>query len=415
VPVDTEVLAAWHFATPIWYVTRAESRRRVGYVYPDWTTGDPIGKTWLDRAAAHANTGDPVVLTNRTRQIIDAGMPLWPLPGTPFYTTWPNACPDPSGTVRSTATPLLISAPPGPGGSNPDPNADPGGARLIDAVMEPHVVPGTGRPGVPDVDALQALELTLRFEPAGGGFAGDAPVTAFAQLVDPRDGAVWGQFDRSLPADRWRDHRGTVVRARLVPFRGAPSTAMDVRFGAYRSPDGGDPGELRPLEVSSRAGSATRADLFLGVHLGAPPAENSPAGQRLGVPFGTAMVLEDASLRAPRGDGRLRVLLRWRSLNAHASDYTVSVQVEGDGWRAQHDGTPAMGALPTLKWLPGWRVRDSHTIELPPGADLARGLRIGVAVYDAFTLEPLTITDPDRVRAGQGQRAIVYETGPTGP
>jgi len=60
-----------------------------------------------------------------------------------------------------------------------------------------------------------------------------------------------------------------------------------------------------------------------------------------------------------------------------------------------------MGAIPTLKWLRGWHVRDPHNVGVdaaaPGGAAILR-----VAVYDAFTLEPLAVLDERLVRQGQG-------------
>jgi hypothetical protein len=133
-----------------------------------------------------------------------------------------------------------------------------------------------------------------------------------------------------------------------------------------------------------------------------PPAPT--AGE---IPFGSAMTLLGSSVREV-DDDTLLVDLSWWAQEAFGSDYTMSVQVHGDGWSAQDDGTPAQGAIPTLKWLPGMVIHDRHRVELPPDRPRDRPFVVTVGVYDAFTLEPLPVTDAERVRAGQGQAAEVY-------
>jgi hypothetical protein len=63
--------------------------------------------------------------------------------------------------------------------------------------------------------------------------------------------------------------------------------------------------------------------------------------------------------------------------------------------------------IPTLKWLPGMVVRDRHRLALPPGLDADADYELTVGVYDAFSLEPLAVTDGDRAAAGQGIAARI--------
>jgi len=83
-------------------------------------------------------------------------------------------------------------------------------------------------------------------------------------------------------------------------------------------------------------------------------------------------------------------------------DYTVSVSLVGEAgaWQTQHDGTPALGAIPTLKWIGGVTVRDRHDLLLPPQAAGSGVLHL--TVYDAFTMRPLSVLDERLARAGQG-------------
>ena len=127
------------------------------------------------------------------------------------------------------------------------------------------------------------------------------------------------------------------------------------------------------------------------------------------------MTLLDSAVH--RQGNELVVDLTWLAEEAYVSDYTVSVQVQGEGWRAQHDGTPAHGAAPTLKWLPGMVIGDRHRIAIAappatddPGRDPLASIVVTVTVYDAFTLEPLPVTDGELVRRGQGQAVEIHRT-----
>lgn len=120
--------------------------------------------------------------------------------------------------------------------------------------------------------------------------------------------------------------------------------------------------------------------------------------------FGGEMALVGA--RWKRVENEVIVDLEWIGLEPLVRDYTVSVQLSGEsGWRAQDDGTPALGAIPTLKWIRGTQVMDRHRIALPP--DATGPANIQVSVYDAFTQAPLGVLDDRFQRAGQGRAAMI--------
>jgi hypothetical protein len=79
-------------------------------------------------------------------------------------------------------------------------------------------------------------------------------------------------------------------------------------------------------------------------------------------------------------------------------DYVVSTALTGlnpDGtwaWRETHDTIPALGAIPTLKWIRGSTVFDPHRLTIPgdgPPVPAAGSL----IVYDHFTQAPLPFLD----------------------
>lgn len=99
----------------------------------------------------------------------------------------------------------------------------------------------------------------------------------------------------------------------------------------------------------------------------------------------------------------VRVVAKFVALRPLIKDYAVSVALsaEDGSWAVQHDTTPALGAIPTLKWTRGTAVDDPHTLEIPTGAGGPATLFL--TVYDAFTLDPLPVLDAELARLGQGQ------------
>jgi hypothetical protein len=99
--------------------------------------------------------------------------------------------------------------------------------------------------------------------------------------------------------------------------------------------------------------------------------------------FGSALQLTGYALD-PAG-----VTLRWSTLRAVASDYTVFVHaVNSSGTLlAQADGQPMNGHYPTSLWDPGETIIDQHALQIPPGAHLEVGL------YDLATGQRLTLPD----------------------
>jgi len=123
------------------------------------------------------------------------------------------------------------------------------------------------------------------------------------------------------------------------------------------------------------------------------------------VPLGGEMVFvgfEGLPEGAPAG-GEVTLRPAFLALRPLTRDYSVSMGLARPdlGWEAKADGTPALGAIPTLKWVTGWRVADRRAVPLGPDAP-AGGAAPMLAVYDAFTLEPLNVLDERLVRQGQG-------------
>lgn len=130
----------------------------------------------------------------------------------------------------------------------------------------------------------------------------------------------------------------------------------------------------------------------------------SPRSSERYVPFGDSLVLTD--LDGPAGDlhpGQDVILgLRFLSRRPLERDYIISTALMGinpDGtwaWRVDDDSVPALGAIPTLKWIHSSTVFDLHHLTIPSDAPQlpAEG---SLVIYDHFTQAPLSPLD-ERLR-----------------
>ena len=126
----------------------------------------------------------------------------------------------------------------------------------------------------------------------------------------------------------------------------------------------------------------------------------SPSPGEHYVPFGDAMVLTHASGPTgglePGAEATLR--LRFHSQRPLERDYIVSTSFTGlepDGtwaWRTSHDTVPALGAIPTLKWIHGSEVLDPHRMTVPDDASDVPVVG-SLLVYDHYTQRSLPNLD----------------------
>jgi len=123
------------------------------------------------------------------------------------------------------------------------------------------------------------------------------------------------------------------------------------------------------------------------------------------------MLLVDAQLDPVWHTGQdARVALRFVGQRPIVLDYVVSVGVQGEAVTdAPSDWVPALGAIPTFKWVREAQVRDVHLIRVLEGDGTE--VEVSVGVYDAFTTAALPVLDEriarlGRVGVGLGRAAI---------
>jgi hypothetical protein len=114
----------------------------------------------------------------------------------------------------------------------------------------------------------------------------------------------------------------------------------------------------------------------------------------------------------------LRLRQRFHSSRPLVRDLAVSLRLVGyaaDGftweWAALDEafGVPAMGGIPTLKWIAGSSVLDPHRLVVDPGAPAGQQIGLIVVLYDVFSNRPLPVLD-ERLPA-----AAAWRTGSVAP
>jgi hypothetical protein len=96
-------------------------------------------------------------------------------------------------------------------------------------------------------------------------------------------------------------------------------------------------------------------------------------------------------------------------------DYVISVRLTDEAGRllSQDDTVPALGAIPTLKWIRGSSIADVHFVRIPIGAQ-AGTLKLSLIVYDAFTMQTLGVLDDRLVKLGPSVPLARLEPGEGG-
>jgi hypothetical protein len=120
------------------------------------------------------------------------------------------------------------------------------------------------------------------------------------------------------------------------------------------------------------------------------------------MPFGNKLALTGVRDGGTWRQGKQgRVTLYFVSLRPIVRDYIISVGVLGSAVTdAPSDGVPAIGAIPTFKWIRGSTVRDTHLIQVLTGGKA----EITLGIYDAFT--SIALPPHDERFARQGRAAI---------
>ena len=413
-PANAVILSNWHWVTPLWYEQKINGRRpdlQIDYVNPDRPN---YADSWAWRIEAGKQQQRAMITTNHyqpdsAESIGDAFL---------YRATPLNALPtDFRPMARSFANALTLH-----------------GYKVIDQQTIDREI---------DVTVAWSAEQWP-----------SQPVSLFIHLVDA-DGRLAGQEDRIVtPSEAWQ-----LSSFRITPHYGAKPGSYQLLVGAYTADgnpllangekrsllssialsEGQDrPFTLHPIwppekvgeqqligyDIDQTVAGQTRLYLHWQNQQGywneaIDSAETTVGDKKISsaeckipchyVPLGQGMIwLGSESLPTTlSADQTVRLTQQFATSRPMATDLAVSVSLVGWanetewGWHVQADGIPAMGALPTLKWLADWRIRDPHWLTVSEEATSGQKVTASVMIYDAFTNRPNPILDERITALGQ--------------
>ena len=420
-PADSLILADWHWTTPLWYATAIEKQRpdiTVNYVFP---TAEPYGDTWARRVTEAGNR--PVITTHYDPAAFADLPPFQPL-GEAFLF---SAAPIDPGRRQDDAVQLgddlrviqpvaaeVIVAPGETFGIVVLARLD---AEAVSTILFAHVVTSDGRL-VAQQDILlqattewQASRLTLT--PQLQSVPGDYQLILGAYEADggaplpTRDGDTRfaaGRIElvaRSRPPlTRHPTYRPDPDNERiLIGYDWDTSWANDPRlYLHWRVPDGYVT-ETPPLPNPTYDLPTWRGPWGLRLQRTLSPVDTSY------VPFPAGIVW----LGPLRSDGEsvtpgdlLHLWGYWGSDRPVYRDYAVAMRLVGYvedsrlwAWADLDNrfGIPAMGAIPTLKWVGGSTIYDTHRLSVAATASNNQQIGVILGLYDSMTNTPLSPLD----------------------
>ncbi len=422
-PAGATILADWHWATPLWYLQLVESRRTdltVNFVFP---TDEPYAETWARRIGEEISAGQPVIATHFDEGAYDYLPPFEPIgeaflyPAEPRTTLPGNFSPlslslnesidllgyDIESTMHEPGSEIVVTL-----AWQPDPN-------FTQRYIFLHLVDQEGRLyaqkdsqaiAMPEGITLSQFRLTPRL---------DSPAGTYSLLV--------GSYDPAAP-DGELSGREEIVELNISPSTTPPYTRNRTNRVLVNNPlkkligydwDNTVPGKTRAyFHFQSKAGFETEVANLEGDKITLPALYGPWGLEQLTptiqierpasyVPFGQGIVWTGDSFPAQGVFMAGQVL----GLDQHFTasrpvlrDLIVSLRLVGyedDGfhwnWWDLEDGVPAMGAIPTLKWIGGSAVRDPSWPTISESAWPGQAIEPLLRLYDAFTGRPLSILD----------------------
>jgi hypothetical protein len=224
--------------------------------------------------------------------------------------------------------------------------------------------------------------------------AATPPVTLHPQNVPFKDGPtlVGVDYDRSVPGSLrlYLNWQGPAQGGEQINVQGSSARLPALAEGAHHTTVLDLPPETSgrlPLKLINADGEAVSLAGPWGwsLHKVSLPAPSD--GARF-VPLADEMALIGVSPGAGESYGAgddLDLQITFLGLKPLVSDNAISVRLldEVGNWRYVHDLQPALGAIPTLKWIRGSRVTDPHPLQVPLDMDGAV-IRALLVVYDNF-------------------------------
>jgi hypothetical protein len=435
-PADSIILADWHWATPLWYLQEVEKQRpdvTVEFVYP---RSADYGADWATRIQGELENGRSVISTH-FEEIAYASLPPTEPYGDAFLfrqeprTTLPDSFTPLDMTLGDTIqilgyelgktaveigeeTTLTVAWQPIPRQAQETNLQSPISlfAHLVSFDGQIH-----GQQDVITTPQPGGITLTqLRLTPRPGTQPGDYAVMIGAYNSEPfRNSAGESRIEiANLPvkAMSWAPYTQNPVkrpladRSRtLIGYDWDTTSRPETRLFLHWQTDDGYQTEIRDNLVTQE-----ELDTILSKGIESLPLigdfgiiisnlvfwENQ--GNSHYVPLGQGIVWIGENLTS--ADSPVLLPQYFGSSHPLTQDLVVSARLIGyeeDGfhwaWTDQNDSIPAMGAIPSLKWIAGSEVRSPHFLTVSDTAENGQTIGATLRLYDAFTNRPLPILD----------------------
>ncbi|MFZ1396373.1 MAG: DUF2723 domain-containing protein [Candidatus Promineifilaceae bacterium] len=387
-PPDSLILANWHWATPLWYLQTVEGQRpdvTIEYVAPG---EGPYSQTWVNRIEAGLGNGRTVITTYLDEAAYTALPPAEPLGEALIFPQTPRT------ELPANFTPLTLTF------------AE--GAQILGYALEQNAVEiGLEARLTLAWQGATATPFFVHLLDETGSIVAQADVLAIPQLegitltqfrLTPRRGP--GEFTLRLGSGANFSQIGTLTVALaslppatqnrlrrpmlgmgnaqiLVGYDWDRTIANQTRLYLHWQNEAGywqTSYDNFPQQVPTTLLPATSGVWGLAEPGWTPP---EPAADAHYVPLGGGIVwtgsrLADAqdSLSPGSSVGMPMQLLNGRP---QLRDFVISTRFVGYAednftwvWCDLVDGIPAMGGIPTLKWIHGSRVQSPRTVVFPP-------------------------------------------------
>ena len=421
-PPDSAILADWHWATPLWYLQSVEGRRpdlSIEFVYP---RSADYGADWAGQIGAALADGRAVIATHYAADAYAALPPAEPL-GDAFLFN-----PEPRRALPPDYAPLDFTLGDGLrllGYHLPQTAVAIGQEAILTLAWQPsadlpapltlfvHLVGADGRiyaqQDVAVQPAPQGIRLTqFRLTPRPGAQPGDYALLVGAYSAEPLladDGATRSPIT-TLPVaamghspytERPSNWQTLDQTRRLIGHDWDPSLPNRPRLYLHWQTADGYVSEV----VDDAAGREWPLVYGAwGLARTLPPIR--PDGAQIYLPLGQGIVWTGPGLAADLLEPGQTLWLRPRYAASAPvlSDLVASVRLigyEDDGfhwaWWDLSDSIPALGAIPSLKWIGGSQVTDRHAVTVSEEAASGQAIGATLRLYDAFTGRPLPILD----------------------
>jgi hypothetical protein len=423
-PPDSTILADWHWATPLWYLQEVDGLRpdvAVQFVYPE---GESYAANWVARIEAELGNGRAVIATHFDENAY-AHLPApEPLGDAYLFRQQPRT------SLPDDFTPLDLTL---------NDQIHILGYKLDDAAIEiaqEAIVTIAWEQTINSQQPAENSQLVSLFVHLigydGRLYAQDdlqavvQPGIMLTQFrLTPRLGAAPGDFAVVLGVPGEGDNRITLTNLAVTAmgqppvtqnrvYRIVPSERPLLRLVGY---DWDNTLYGRPrlyLHWQTEQGYQTEVRDDISPDGFTLPGYFGPWGvirnnqqltvdsQQFYVPLGQGIVWTGQPLNPQPATRSQQLTIKQTFLSNRPvlHDLVISVRLigyEADGyhwaWWDLDDWVPALGAIPTLKWIGGTAVHSPHTVQIDPAAQSGQTIGVTLRLYDAFTNRPLPILD----------------------